>query len=81
MILLPAGETVCREWCKIAVKLRVTGLQVQDTRLAAVMYVYGVRHIRTFNAGDFSRFDGLVAIHPESVWLPIQFRCLLRLRS
>jgi hypothetical protein len=36
-----------------------------------VMYVHGLRHILTFNAADFSRFDGLVAVHPESVRLRI----------
>jgi hypothetical protein len=36
-----------------------------------VMSVHGLRHILTFNAADFSRFDGLVAVHPESVRLRI----------
>ena len=64
-------DAVYREWRKIVVKQRVTGVQVHDARLAAVMYVHGLRHILTFNAADFSRFDGLVAVHPESVRLRI----------
>ena len=43
MILLPASDGVCREGCKIVVKHRLTGVQVHDARLAAVMYVHGVR--------------------------------------
>ena len=67
MTLLPDGDAAYREWRKIVVKHRVTGVQFHDARLAAVICMHGVRHILTFNAADFSRFDGLVAVHPESV--------------
>jgi hypothetical protein len=37
--------------------------------MAEVMYVHGVSHILTLNVTDFNRFDGLTAVHPESVQL------------
>src|SRR5579884_431752 len=48
-------------------KNSVSGVQVHDARLAAAMYVHGVSHIFTLNVADFSRFDGLTALHPDSV--------------
>ena len=64
---LPDNEAVYREWRRIVVKHSVLGVQVHDARLAAVMYVHGVSHIVTLNVADFSRFDGLTALHPDSV--------------
>jgi hypothetical protein len=31
------------------------------------MYVHGVGHILTLNVTDFSRFDGLTAVHPDAI--------------
>jgi len=67
MILLPDNEAVYREWRRIVVQHSVSGVQVHDARLAAAMYVHSVSHILTLNVADFSRFDGLTALHPESV--------------
>jgi len=69
MSLLPDNEAVYREWRRIVVKYSVSGVQVHDARLAAAMYVHGVSHILTLNVADFSRFDGLTALHPDSVKL------------
>src|SRR5487761_73351 len=67
MSLLPDNEAVYREWRRIVVKYSVSGVQVHDARLAATMYVHGVSHILTLNVTDFGRFDGLTALHPNSV--------------
>ncbi len=67
MGLLPDSEAVYREWRRIVVKYSVSGVQVHDARLAAAMYVHGVSHILTLNVADFSRFDGLTTVHPDSV--------------
>lgn len=67
MNLLPDGESVYREWRRLVVQYRVSGVQVHDARLAAAMYVHGVGHVLTLNVADFSRFDGLTAMHPETV--------------
>jgi hypothetical protein len=29
------------------------------------MYVHGITHVLTFNGSDFSRLEGLTAIHPN----------------
>lgn len=67
MSLLPDSEAVYREWRKVVVRYSVSGVQVHDARLAAAMYVHGVGHILTMNVADFSRFDGLTAVHPASL--------------
>jgi predicted nucleic acid-binding protein len=69
MLLLPDNEAVYREWRRILVKHSVAGVQVHDARLVAAMYVHAVSHILTLNTIDFSRFDGLTALHPDSVTL------------
>jgi predicted nucleic acid-binding protein len=67
MSLLADSASVYLEWRRIVVKHNVCGVQVHDARLAATMYVHGVSHILTLNVADFSRFDGLTALHPDSV--------------
>ena len=67
MSLLPDGEAIYREWRRIVVEYSVSGVQVHDARLAAAMYIHGVGHILTQNVTDFSRLDGLTAVHPDSV--------------
>jgi predicted nucleic acid-binding protein len=67
MILLADSTLVYEEWRRIVAKYNVLGVRVHDARLAAAMYVHHVSHILTSNVGDFSRFEGLTAFHPESV--------------
>lgn len=67
MVLLPDNEAVYREWRRIVVKYGICGVQVHDARLAAAMYVHTIGHILTLNVDDFSRFDGLAALHPDRV--------------
>jgi hypothetical protein len=66
MSLLPDKDAVYREWRRIIVQYAVSGVQVHDARLAAVMYVHHVDHILTLNVADFSRFTGLTALHPNA---------------
>jgi len=65
MTLLPDSEAVYHEWRKIILRYGVSGAQVHDARLAAAMYVHGVPHILTLNLPDFSRFEGLMPLHPS----------------
>lgn len=67
MIFLPDNEAVYRQWRRIVVQHSVSGVQVHDARVAAVMYVHGVSHILTLNVADFERFGGLTAVHPKSI--------------
>jgi predicted nucleic acid-binding protein len=67
MSLLPDRKAVYREWRLVVVQNNVSGVQMHDARLAAIMYVHGVRHILTLNTADFGRFQGLTVIHPDDV--------------
>ena len=60
------------EWTEIVLRYMVSGGQVWDARLAAVMRLHGVRHLLTFNAQDFRRFDFVRAWLPESVDILVQ---------
>jgi predicted nucleic acid-binding protein len=65
--LLPDTPTVHQEWWGLLVAHGVTGVQVHDTRLVAVMRVYSVTHVLTFNLADFARFPGITAVHPQTI--------------
>lgn len=67
MSLLPENESIYREWRRIVVRHAVSGVQVYDARLAAAMLVHDIKHLLTLNVSDFSRYDGLTAVHPNSV--------------
>jgi predicted nucleic acid-binding protein len=45
----------------------ISGKQVHDARLAAIMEAHGVASILTFNTRDFSRYPGLTATDPAAV--------------
>jgi predicted nucleic acid-binding protein len=64
---LTDNDTVYNEWRRIVVKHSISGVKVHDARLAASMYAHDLTHILTFNVADFARFDGITAIHPDSV--------------
>jgi predicted nucleic acid-binding protein len=67
--LLPDSLVVHEEWRKLLVTHTVSGVQVHDAHLVAVMRVYGVKRILTFNDKDFTRYMGIEAVHPRSVSL------------
>ncbi len=65
--LLPDAPEIYIEWHRLVVEERVLGLQVYDARLVAVMRVYGVTHLLTFNVDDFRRYPGITVVHPQDV--------------
>jgi predicted nucleic acid-binding protein len=67
IILLPDDPAVQHIWRRLLVEYRVYGVQVHDARLVAAMHIHGVKRILTFNTKDFSRFDGIEAIHPAQL--------------
>jgi predicted nucleic acid-binding protein len=67
MIFLADNDAVYREWRRIVVQHSILGVQVHDARLAAAMYAHRVSHILTLNVSDFSRFNGLITVHPNSL--------------
>ena len=64
---LPDSREVHDRWRALLVAQNIQGVQVHDARLAASMYVHGLKHILTLNVTDFSRFSGLAALHPTSL--------------
>ena len=54
-------------WKALVTTHRVSGAQVHDARLAAVMTASGITRILTFNVRDFIRFAGIEAAHPEQI--------------
>jgi predicted nucleic acid-binding protein len=67
--LLPDSLAVHEEWRRLLVTHGVSGVQVHDARLVAVMRVHGLKRILTFNDKDFARYKEIEAVHPRSVSL------------
>ena len=67
--LLPDSTTQYTMWRRLVVRYGVSGVQVHDARLAAVMLAHGITHILTFNVTDFVRYaaEGIIAVDPETV--------------
>jgi len=65
--LLPDSETIHNEWRRLLVAHGISGVQVHDARLAAAMYIHGVKRILTYNTKDFRRFTGIEALDPAAL--------------
>ena len=64
---LADSRDVHDRWRLLLVDHEIRGVQVHDTRLAASMFVHGIKQLLTVNVRDFQRFKGLLAIHPADV--------------
>ena len=62
--LLPSNPNVLDAWQRIVLTLEITGKQTHDAHLAAVMEVYSVTSILTFNTTHFVRFSRIAVIDP-----------------
>jgi predicted nucleic acid-binding protein len=67
LILLPDAPAVYPEWKRLVAAYQVTGVKVYDARLVAVMGVFGIKAILTFNTGDFARYPFITALHPSQL--------------
>ncbi len=65
--LLPDRPEIHTEWRSLVVACEVSGVQVHDARLVAAMRVHGLSRLLTLNVADFTRFPGVIAVHPEDV--------------
>lgn len=67
--LLPDTPTIYQVWRKLIKQFGVSGTQVHDARLVAIMQVNQINHILSFNASDFLRYtsDGIIAIAPSKL--------------
>lgn len=65
--IAPDTSAIYSQWRRLVVSVGVSGVQVHDARLAAAMIVHGVTHILTLNPRDFSRYPGIVPVHPSDI--------------
>ena len=63
--LVPEPPLIFEEWRKLVVQCAVSGRQVHDARLAALMRGNGISHVLTFDTHDFERYPGVTPIHPS----------------
>jgi predicted nucleic acid-binding protein len=69
-LFLPEPEATYAQWRRIVMESGVSGVQVHDARLAAVMNVNNVSHVLTMNRADFERFTGVTPVHPNELRSP-----------
>jgi predicted nucleic acid-binding protein len=67
LTLLPDVPAIYAAWKRIVYGYKVQGVKVYDARLVAVMNVYAVESILSFNSADFKRYDLVTALHPASL--------------
>lgn len=67
LTLLPDVPAIYPVWKRIVEDHRVQGVKVYDARLVAVMGVYAVESVLTFNGVDFKRYNNINALHPDSI--------------
>jgi predicted nucleic acid-binding protein len=65
--LLPDNDSIFVDWLHIVSTCQISGRQVHDARLAAVMLAHKIPHILTFDTEDFRRYQGfgITAVHPK----------------
>jgi len=56
-----------RHWHDLVVKLQLTGVQVHDARIVALMLTHGITRILTFDVEDFRRYAGITALSPHEL--------------
>jgi predicted nucleic acid-binding protein len=65
--LLSDTPAVYAEWLQLVSTVGVSGVQVHDARLVAIMRVHGVSHLLTFDTTDFARYPGITVVHPRDL--------------
>ena len=67
VLVLKEPETAYSKLKAILVKHQVSGKQVHDARLVALMHAYRIKRVLTFNHADFLRYDWIEPTTPEAV--------------
>ena len=65
--VLREPETAYSKWKEILVKHQVSGKQVHDARLVALMQAHRIKRVLTLNGSDFARYSGIEALTPQVV--------------
>jgi predicted nucleic acid-binding protein len=66
-LFAPDLPAVYNKWRRLVTAVGVSGAQVHDARLVAVMRVHSLTHILTLNPTDFTRFPGITVVHPRDI--------------
>ena len=66
-LLLPEVPAIFLEWRRLVAAHNVSGFDVFDARLVAIMSVYGLRDLLTFNVGDFTRYPLINIVDPATI--------------
>jgi predicted nucleic acid-binding protein len=64
--ILEDAPAIYDHWRALVERLGITGRQVFDARLVAVMAVYGVSHILTFDVAGFARYPDITVVDPRA---------------
>ena len=67
LTLLPDIPAIYPVWKQLVRGHSVRGVKVYDARLVAIMNVYAVDSILTFNAVDFQRYGNINVLQPAAV--------------
>jgi predicted nucleic acid-binding protein len=67
LTLLPDVPGIYPEWKRIVTRHSMQGVKVHNARLVAVMNLYDVDTLLTFNAADFKRYVGVNAVNPSAI--------------
>jgi predicted nucleic acid-binding protein len=67
LVLAADSEATHREWRRIVVANRVSGIQVHDARPVAAMHVHRIENLLILNARDFHRYEDIVVVSPQNV--------------
>lgn len=65
--ILPDTPAAYPIWKQLVTSLSISGVQVHDARLVALMHAHGVTHLLTLNSSDFARFTGIATVDPVTL--------------
>ncbi|MEW6128655.1 MAG: PIN domain-containing protein [Acidobacteriota bacterium] len=66
-LFLEDSPAIFPHWRKLILQYSVSGKQVHDARLVAVMLTHGISQLITFNTSDFIRYSNITLIEPDAV--------------
>ena len=66
LTLVPDIPAIYPAWKEIVADNKVQGVKVYDASLVAIMTVYAVESVLTFNTADFKRYSNITALDPSS---------------
>jgi predicted nucleic acid-binding protein len=67
LTVLPDSPVTYGTWRQLVAAHNVRGVKVHDAWLVAAMKTHGISQILTFNAGDFTRYDGIKPVNPQDL--------------